>query len=71
MPILTLDIPEEMDARIREICEQRGCSVEEAVRDLLRRYIAVEQLRQLRKMTAPLVEAQGFITDEDIFKSTS
>lgn len=69
--MLTVDIPEDMSAQIREICKRRNCSVEEAVRDMLRRCIAVERLKMLRKMTAPLAEAQGFVTDEDIFKVIS
>jgi hypothetical protein len=41
------------------------------VRESLRRYIAAEQMAALRKMTVPLAEAQGFITDEDVFQSVS
>jgi hypothetical protein len=37
----------------------------------LRRCIASEQLASLRKVTVPLAEAQGFITNDDIFKAVS
>jgi hypothetical protein len=37
----------------------------------LRRYIAAEQIAALRKMTVPLAEAQGFITDDDVFRAIS
>jgi predicted transcriptional regulator len=43
----------------------------ELVRESLRRYIASEQLAALRKMTVPLAEVQGFVTDDDIFKAIS
>ena len=41
------------------------------MRESLRRYIASEQLAALRKVTVPLAKAQGFITDDDIFKAVS
>ena len=41
------------------------------VRESLRRYIVTEQLRAIRRNTDPLAEAQGYLTDEDIFKEVS
>ena len=35
----------------------------------LRRYIAVERFRGVRKKILPFAEAQGLLTDEDIFKA--
>ena len=46
-------------------------SASELVRESLRRYIASEQIAAVRKMTMPLAEAQGFVTDEDVFKAVS
>ena len=46
-------------------------SASELVRESLRRYIASEQISAVRKMTMPLAEAQGFVTDDDIFKAVS
>jgi hypothetical protein len=33
--------------------------------------VAVEGFQALRKKTLPLAEAQGFLTDEDVFKAIS
>ena len=41
------------------------------VRDSLQRYIAAERFQELRKKTLPFAEAQGFLTDEDVFKAIS
>ena len=41
------------------------------MRESLRRFIASEQMAAIRKMTVPLAEAQGFVTDEDVFKAVS
>jgi predicted transcriptional regulator len=46
-------------------------SSSELVRESLRRFIASEQMAAIRKMTVPLAEAQGFVTDEDVFKAVS
>jgi hypothetical protein len=41
------------------------------VRESLRRYLAAERFRALRKKTLPFAEAQGFLTDDDVFKAIS
>lgn len=41
------------------------------MRESLRRSLASEQIAAVRKMTMPLAEAQGFVTDEDNFKADS
>jgi hypothetical protein len=33
--------------------------------------VAVQRFRALRKKTLPFAEAQGFLTDDDIFKAIS
>jgi len=45
--------------------------VSDLVRDSLRRYVAQEQLRQIRQRLRPYAEAKGLLTDEDIFKAVS
>jgi predicted oxidoreductase (fatty acid repression mutant protein) len=47
--------------------EKRGVS--DIVRDSLRRYIATERFRSVRRKILPFAEAQGLLTDEDIFKA--
>ena len=71
MVTLMVTIPEEMRARIDEICRRRGCTLEEALRDVLRRWIAVEQFRQDAAEVRRFAEAAGFQSEEDIIESTS
>jgi len=33
--------------------------------------VAVERFQKLRKKTLPFAEAEGFLTDEDVFKAIS
>ncbi len=68
---LTVSIPEDMNAQIREICRRRRCDLDEAVRDVLRRWIAVEQFRRDAAEVRPLAQAAGFCSEEDIIESTS
>ena len=71
MATLTIDVPEDMNARIREICGRRGCTLEEALRDVLRRWIALEQFRKDADEVRRFAEAAGFRSEEDILESTS
>ena len=71
MSTLTLRIPEELKAQLEALSLQQQRPASELVRESLRQYVAAEQLKALRGMTVPLAEAQGFITDDDIFQVVS
>ncbi|TVQ77498.1 MAG: ribbon-helix-helix protein, CopG family [Phycisphaeraceae bacterium] len=71
MGTLNIRIPDEMKRQLDELSRQQHRPASDLVRESLRRYIAVEQLKQLRRSSAPLAEAQGYITDEDIFRAVS
>ncbi len=46
-------------------------ALSDVVRDSLRRYVAAQRFQALRKKTLPFAEAQGFLSDEDVFKAIS
>ncbi len=71
MSTLTLRIPDELKAQLETLSRQQQRPASELVRESLRRYVASEQLKALRRATAPLAEAQGFVTDDDIFQAVS
>jgi len=71
MNTLTIRIPDELKADLQRISRQQKKPVSDVVRESLRRYIAVERFRAVRKRVLPFAEAQGFLTDEDIFKAIS
>jgi predicted transcriptional regulator len=68
---LNVRIPTELKRQLEALSRRQHRPSSEVVRESLRRYIAAEQMAALRKMTVPLAEAQGFITDEDVFQSVS
>jgi len=71
MAKLTIDIPEELDAELRKYCEQQHLSPEEAVREILRRRLAVQKFRELASETEKCARAAGFTSEDDILGSVS
>jgi predicted transcriptional regulator len=71
MSTLTLRISDNLKKQLDELSRQQRRPMSELVRESLRRYIVTEQLKTIRHRTVPLAEAQGFLTDEDLFKVIS
>ena len=71
MSTLTLRIPDDLKDQLEELSRQLQRPTSELVRESIRRYIVTEQLKAIRRATVPLAEAQGFLTDEDIFKAVT
>jgi predicted transcriptional regulator len=71
MSTLTLRIPDDLKEQLEELSRRQQRPASDLVRESLRRYIATEQLKAIRRVTVPLAEAQGFLTDEDIFQVVS
>ena len=69
MTTLTIRLPEALKAQLDEISRDENKAVSDIVRESLRRYIAVEKFRAVRKKILPFAEAQGLLTDEDVFKA--
>lgn len=71
MATLNVRIPDDLRRQLEEISRQSNRPTSDLVRESLRRYLAVERLKMLRRLSVPLAEAQGYITDEDIFRDVS
>jgi predicted transcriptional regulator len=71
MSTLTLRIPDELKEQLEALSRQQQRPASELVRESLRRYLAVEQLKAIRREIVPEAEAQGFFTDEDVFRAVS
>ena len=71
MSTITLNISDDLKEQLEELSRRQQRPESEVVSESLRRYIATEQLKAIRRATVPLAEAQGFLTDEDIFKAVS
>jgi predicted transcriptional regulator len=71
MNTLTIRIPDDLRADLQEISSRQSVPVSDLVRQSIRRYVAIERFRSLRKKTLPFAEAQGLLTDEDVFRAIS
>jgi predicted transcriptional regulator len=71
MTTLTIRLPEELKAELDEISRDENRAVSDIVRESIRRYIAIERFRSVRKKILPFAESQGLLTDEDVFKALS
>ena len=71
MTTLTIRLPRDLRAELEKLSRAEQKAVSDIVRESIRRYVAIEKFRALRKKTLPFAEAQGFLTDEDIFRAIS
>jgi len=69
MTTLTIRLPDLLKAELDELSREENRAVSDIVRESLRRYIAIEKFRSIRRKTLPFAEAQGLLTDDDIFAS--
>jgi len=68
---LTIRIPDDLRKGLQEISKAEGKPISDLVRESLKRYIAIYRFRKLRNMVLPFAEAQGILTDEDVYKEVS
>jgi predicted transcriptional regulator len=71
MTTLTIRLDPKLDKALERIAKSSGRTKSEIAREALRRQIAVVRFRELRKKTLPFAEAQGLVTDEDVFRALS
>ena len=71
MTTLTIRLPDELRDDLQKLSEEQSKPVSDIVRESIRRYVAVEKFRSLRKRVLPFAEAQGYLTDDDVFKAIS
>ena len=71
MTTLTVRLDPKLEKALDRVAKDTGRSKSEIAREALRRQVAVARLRKLRKRTLPFAEAQGLVTDEDVFRLLS
>ena len=71
MTTLTIRLPDQLRTDLETLSRQEHKAVSEIVRDSLRRHVAVQRFRAVRRKILPFAEAQGLVTDEDVFKALS
>ncbi len=66
---LTFRLPEDLRKRLEELSASESRPVCDLVRGAIQRYLIVQRFRSLRKAVRPFAEAEGLLTDEDVFRS--
>lgn len=68
---VTIRLDPKLQRELDRLCRQLGRSRSEVVRSALRRQIALLKFERSRRAILPLAEAQGILTDEDVFRIVS
>lgn len=68
---VTIRLDPELEGMLDRICRETGRSRSEVVRDALRRQLTLQHFEAARRKVIPFAEAQGILTDEDVFKLVS
>jgi predicted transcriptional regulator len=68
---LTIRLPDELREDLQKISNSESKPISDLVRESLVRYISIYKFRNIRRKVLPFAEAQGLLTDEDIFKTIS
>ncbi|MYN64241.1 MAG: CopG family transcriptional regulator [Acidobacteria bacterium] len=71
MATLTIRIDQKLAAELRDMAARTGTGKSAFVREAVRRQLAIARLEELRRRVAPFAEAQGWLTDEDVFDEVS
>lgn len=68
---ITIRLSKKLQRELDIVTKGEKASRSEIIREAVARYLAVRRFKQLRKQVLPFAEAEGLLTDEDIFKAIS
>jgi predicted transcriptional regulator len=68
---VTIRLDEVLERKLDQVAARAGKTRSEIMREALRRHLALMDFEQIRERVMPFAEAQGFLTDEDVFRSVS
>lgn len=71
MSTLTIRLDERLEADLREVVACTGSRRTDFARDALRRQLALAKLELLQQELAPYAQANGWATEDDIFRDVS
>ncbi|MEK7288855.1 MAG: ribbon-helix-helix domain-containing protein [Planctomycetota bacterium] len=68
---ITLKLSDKLEKELNAVVKTEKLSKDEIIKDALAHYLAIKHFHQLRKKVLPFAEAQGLLTDEDVFQAMS
>ncbi|MDA1118411.1 MAG: ribbon-helix-helix protein, CopG family [Proteobacteria bacterium] len=71
MTTLTIRLNPKLEKALDQIAKRTGRTKSDIAREALERQVSVARFRELRAKVLPFAEAQGLLTDEDVFRAIS
>jgi predicted transcriptional regulator len=68
---ITIRLPKQLQKELDLLIKAERTTKSEIIREAIKRHIAFKRFQQLRKQVLPFAEAEGLLTDEDVFKAIS
>jgi len=68
---ITVRLPKKLEKEISSLAKQEKTTKSKLIREAVERYVALKKFQHLRRKVLPFAEAQGLITDEDVFRAIS
>jgi len=68
---LTIRLDDNLDKDLARLAKIQHRTKSDLAREMLRKHIAVEQFRELRRKAMPAAERAGYLTDDDVFRDVS
>lgn len=69
--VVTVRLDPDLERDLDALAAATGQSRSALVRDAIRRRVAVMRFEEARRQILPFAEAQGYLTDEDVFRDIS
>lgn len=71
MGTLTIRLDDKLERELARLAKQTGRPKSDLAREALRRQLAIQRFRALRREAMPYAAASGYLTDEDVFRDVS
>jgi predicted transcriptional regulator len=71
MGTLTIRLDDKLEEELNSLARRTGRKKSDLAREALRRQLAVQRFRTLRRRAMPYAGAAGYLTDEDVFRDVS
>ena len=68
---ITIHLDKDLDRELTKLAKRTGRSKSNLAREALRKQLATQRFRELRRRAMPYAEAAGYLTDEDVFRDVS
>jgi len=68
---ITIRLSKQLQKELGVLTKAEKTTKSKIIREAIQRLIALKRFQQLRKQVLPFAEAEGLLTDEDIYKALS